>query len=153
MFRMSGESIEHRTVLGKTDFDKALEEGWTPTENLPYIEFPKTLYRADGSTKIVSTKAEAVALIKLGWEEKRYPAPKALPEIWELAPAEAGSPEAQAALSRTANQNVELSLKLMESNQRQADQAAQIDELKRQNAEILELLKSGNSAKAKPKAE
>ncbi len=153
LFRIKPDGLaEHKSVLGKTDFDKALAEGWSPAESLPMLRYPYPLYRPNGSTKIVSNHAEEMAAIEDGWEDKRYAAPAPLPEIWQLAPAEAGSPAAQLALAQTSAQNMELSLKLMESNQRQSEQAAQIEELKRQNAEILDAVKAMTS-KGKPKAE
>lgn len=156
-----GESVaEFLTVLGKEAYDRALSEGWRdpsePNTALPKLPFPTTLYMKNGATKIVHNRAEKAAAMEEGWETNRYPAPVVYDVAGVNPGAEPGSPAwhaAQAANNAAAGQSVELALKLIESNERQAAQAKEIDELKAQNAEIIELLKAqAPKGKQKPEA-
>ena len=146
--RADGEGAEHKTVIGKTEFDKAVSEGWQPMENLrdiPKLPYDKTLYRPNGDTKIVHNRDEDEAAQVEGWVEQRY---AAKPEVFVSEPgwpAEKGSKaEFEAAASK---QTVDLALKLMESNEKVSAQQEQINTLMQQNAEILALLKDGKKGK------
>ncbi len=144
--RPDGLGAEHKTVIGKSAFDEAVNEGWQPIDLLPHkLPFPTTLYRKDGSTRIVNDPTEKESAINDGWETNRYPAPVRR-EIYDEKPweAEAGSPAAMRAAQASSAATVELALQLVQANTRAADQDKAIAELKAQMAEFMQ-----SKAKAK----
>lgn len=131
---LDGETAQTLTVLGKKAIDVAVDQGWQIA--VPFLRYPNTLYRLDGTTKIVHSRVEEEEAERNGWDHIVRAAPAAPPENFgPLVP-------------ETVIHDGALALKLMDEQEKRHELEKEMAMLRQQNAEILELLR--NPAKAKP---